>query len=221
MSQDTALLRLGAVAAVVGASAQVLAAVLEPQRNDKAEHDIRLAAGSGIWTADRLLDLFGLFLTVLALTVVARTFTDSPGRDWSRLAQPFLVVMGAVGVVAIVTGADLKQIADSWHDAAPSGKQSYLAAFDSVSNLTDALFFGAFIALALYFGMLAKAILLGEVYARWIGWAAAVGAMLVLAGDLLVLAVDAAFVALLLGFLLAMIVVAALGVTMWRRAALS
>jgi hypothetical protein len=187
MSQKQGLLRLGAFAAVVGATAQVLAAVLEPQRNGKVEHDIRLAADSGIWTADRLLDLFGLFLTVLALTIVARTFAEGPGSDWIRLAQPFLIIMGAVGAVAIVTGANLKEIADSWHKA-----------------------------VALYFGALAKAILMGGVYKRWIGWAAAAAAALVLMGDLLVLAVDAAFVALLLGFLLAMSVVAALGVTMWR-----
>ena len=218
MSQEQGLLRLGALAAVLGATAQVLAAVLEPQRNGKVEHDIRLAADSGIWTADRLLDLFGLFLTVLALTIVARTFTEVPGKDWIRLAQPFLIVMGAVGVVAIVTGANLKEIADSWHKAAASEQNGYVASFDGMSDLTDALFFGAFIALALYFGALAKAILLGGVYARWIGWAAAAAAALVLVGDVLVLAFDAAFVALLLGFLLAMIVVVALGVTMWRAA---
>jgi hypothetical protein len=89
----------------------------------------------------------------------------------------------------------------------------------AASQTSDNLFFGAFMAMGLYVATLAAAILAGGVYARWFGWASAASALLVLAGDLLVLAADAAFLAVLLGFLLFMAVLIALGVTMWRQAA--
>ncbi len=88
-----------------------------------------------------------------------------------------------------------------------------------MNDLTDALFFGAFLALGLYLATLAAAILSGSVYARWIGWASAVGAVLVLSGDLLLLVSEDAFVAVLLGFAIFLVVLAALGVALWRLAA--
>jgi hypothetical protein len=210
------ILRIGAVAAFAGALAQLLATVLEPQRSDALEKDIRLIAGSALWTPDRLLDLIGVLLTVGALAIVARTFGEGSGRDWARVGQPFLVLMGALGAVAVLAGANLKEIADSWADATPAERLSYVAAFDAASNWTDALFFGAFMALALYLATLAAAILTGGAYARWIGWAAAVSAALVLAGDLLLLASDWAFAAVLLGFAIFLVVLVALGVALWR-----
>jgi hypothetical protein len=75
--------------------------------------------------------------------------------------------------------------------------------------------------MGLYLGTLAAAILSGSVYARWIGWLCAASASLVLAGDFLTLASDAAFFAVLLGFLLFMAALIALGMTMWRHAAAS
>jgi membrane protein implicated in regulation of membrane protease activity len=113
----------------------------------------------------------------------------------------------------------MKQMADRWTDAAPGAKQSYLAAFDASSRTTEDLFFGAFLALGLYLAALAAAILIGGLYARWIGGAAGVSAVLVVAGDLLDIAFDAAFVAVLAGFALFLAVLIALGLAMWRRAA--
>jgi hypothetical protein len=77
----------------------------------------------------------------------------------------------------------------------------------------------ALLALGVYLAALAAAILTGAVYARWIGWASAAGAALLLAGDLLELVLEAAFVAVLAGFVLGMAVLVALGVSMWRQAA--
>src|SRR6266511_6137782 len=89
---------------------------------------------------------------------------------------------------------------------------------DAVSQTTDAFFFCAFVVMGLYLATLAAAILTGGVYARWIGWACAASAPLMLAGDFLTLASEVAFFAVLLGFLLFMAVLIALGVTMWQQA---
>ncbi len=73
------LLRVGAVAAISGAGAQLVATVLEPDWSDDPDEAIRIVAESGFWTGGRLIDLIGVFLTVGALTVVGRTFTEGPG----------------------------------------------------------------------------------------------------------------------------------------------
>ena len=196
-------MRVGAVAAVAGALGQLIATVLEPDWSGEPGDAVRVVADSGFFTADRLIDLIGVLLMVGALTVVARTFPEGAGRDFGPASgQPFLVLMGALGSAAVVGGAVMKELADSWADASVGAKPSYLASFDAASNLADDLFFAAFLALGLYLAALAAAILTGGVYSRWIGWAAAVSAVLLLAGDLLLLASDVAFLALLTGFAL-------------------
>ncbi len=212
-------MRIGAVAAVAGAVGQLVATVFEPDSSGEPGKAVRVVAESGFFTADRLLDLIGVLLTVGALTIVSRTFAEGAGRDWARLGQPFLVLMGALGSAAVVAGANKKELADSWADASARAKQSYLASFDAANNLTDDLFFAAFLALGLYLAALAAAILTGGVYARWIGWASAVSAFLVLTGDLLLLGSDVAFLALLAGFALFLTVLIALGVSLWRQPA--
>jgi hypothetical protein len=215
---DRRLYRIGALAAVAGAAAQLVATVLEPDSSGDLAKAIRVVGDSGLWNGDRLLDLIGVFLTVAALTVVGGSFTEGADREWARIGQPFLLLMGALGAAAVFAGANMKEMASAWAGAAPHAQQSYLAAFDVSRNAKDDLFFGAFLALGLYLAALAVAILAGRVYARSIGWAAALSAVLVLTGDLLLLASDAAFVAVLVGFGLFMVVLIALGVSMWRHA---
>jgi hypothetical protein len=212
------LLRLGAIAALTGAAAQIVATVLEPDSSGAPAKAVRVVADSGFWNGDRLLDLIGVFLTVAALTVVGCSFAEKSGREWARVGQPFLLLMGALGAGAVFAGANMKEMANAWAGAAPHAKQSYLAAFDAVSHLRDDLFFGAFLALGLYMATLAVAILSEHGYARWLGRAAAASAALVLAGDLLELASDAAFLAVLAGFVLFLVVLIGLGVSMWRQA---
>jgi hypothetical protein len=212
------LLKIGAVAAVVGALMQVAATVLEPDSSGESEAAMGALTGSSIWILDRALDLVGLFLIVGALAVVGHTLRGRPGADWARVGQPFLVLLGALGASAVTTGAVLKELADAWAIAEPDAKPAYLAVFDATRQTTDNLFFAAFLALGLYLATLAPAILTRSVYARWIGWASAASALLVLGGNFLVLAADAAFLAVLAGFGLFNVVVVALGLTLWRQA---
>ena len=218
-TSDFRILRVGAVAAVAGALGQLVATVFEPDWSGEPDDAVRVVADSGPFIALRVVDLIGVLLTVGALTVVSRTFAEGAGRDWARLGQPFLVLMGALGSAGVVGGAVMKELADSWADASGGAKQSYLTAFDAAGNLTDDMFFAAFLALGLYLAALAAAILTGNVYARWIGGAAAISAVLVLAGNLLLLASDVAFLALLAGFALFLAALIALGVSLWRQAA--
>jgi hypothetical protein len=212
------LQRLGAAAAIAGATGQLVASLLEPNWGGKPAKAVEVVTGNGFWNGNLVLDLIGTFLTVGALTVVYGTFADGFGREWARVGQLFLVLMAALGASTTATRYAMKELADSWAAAAPQSRQSYLVTFDAASRLTEALFFAAFLALGLYLAALGTAILCGRVYARWIGWTAAASAVLVVSGNLLELASDAAWAAVLAGFGLFLVVAIALGVSMWRHA---
>jgi len=214
---DRHLTRIGAVAAIAGAVAQLVATVIEPDWGGDPAKAARIVAGNGFWISDRLLDLVGTLLTVVALTIVGRTLADRPGREWARAGQPLLVLMGALGISAVAVEAALKDLAHSWVGAEGGARQAYLAAFDATARVTENLFFCAFLALGLYLVALAAGILAGGVYARWIGRTAGASALLILAGTLLELVFDAAFLVALAGFVLFLAVQAALGLSMWRR----
>jgi hypothetical protein len=212
------VLRIGAVAALTGAVAQFVASALEPDWGGSPAKAIRVVADNASWNGDRVLDLIGVFLTIAALTIGSSLLAEGPGREWARAGRPFLVLMGALGASAVATGHGMKEVADSWASAAPQARQSYLAAFDVARPITDALFFGAFLALGLCLATLGVGILAGRAYACWTGWVSVLSAALLISGDLLNIIFDAAFVAVLAGFVLFTVVLIALGVSMWRHA---
>jgi hypothetical protein len=220
MMKDGRIFRIGAIAATVAALGHVAATSLEPDWSGKTDDAIRIVAASGIWTADQLIDLISLLLTVVAFAVVGSGFAAWPGREWMRVGQPLLALMGALGAIAILTGATLKTAADGWVSAAPDDTKIHLATFATTADTTSAYFFGAFLALGLYLATVAAAILYGGPYPRWVGWTSAASALLLISGDLVMLVNAAGFLVVLVGMAIFTVVLVALGVTLWRHATL-
>lgn len=210
------LLRIGAAAAILGAVTHIAASALYPAAPEEPDEAIRVVSESGFFVADRLLDLVSVFLTVGALIVVACTLSSGPGRDATRT---FLAVMGALWAGAVLTGAALEDVADAWADAASGARQGYVAAFDATTSVADALWFGTVCAWGVFLGALGVSLLAEPVYRRWIAWAAACGGALMLGGVVLALVWDVAFLAAEAGSMLFRVVLVALGVSLWRRAA--
>jgi hypothetical protein len=207
-------LRLGGSAAVVGAVAQFVATVQEPDWGGEPAKAVSVVSGSGLWIANRLVDLIGLLLTVLALTIVGQTLAGT-GRLWARIATPFLVLMACLGAGAILGNAVMLDLADKYEHADASARQMYLVAFDATSRMTENLFFGAFLAMSIYVAALAPAILRGEVFWRRLGWACGLSAILLLGGNLLSILFEPAYFGLLAGYALFLVVVVVLGISMW------
>ena len=63
-TSDCRILRVGAVAAVAGALGQLVATVFEPDWSGEPGDAVRVVADSGVFIADRLVDLIGVLLTV-------------------------------------------------------------------------------------------------------------------------------------------------------------
>jgi hypothetical protein len=215
------LLRIGAVAAVLAVIAQLAAAMLEPGRVGDADKAIRKISEMDDWTVRWLVHTTGILLIIAALSIVTRTFSAGPGKEWSRTGVPLIATAGALGVAEVLVGASTKDLADGWAAAAPGANSAYFAAFEGAWDVTVNLDFGAIVVFSLYQLTLAAAILSSTMYRRWLGWASALGGVLALFGIVVELwspvgtALDA------VGALVFFVVLIALGVAMWRRAAVS
>src|SRR5262245_25219441 len=131
------LLRIAALAAVVGTLAQTAAALLEPDWDGPPAISARVVADTWYWNGDRLLDLIGVVLTVVALGILGCTFTHPVARGWAQAALPLLPLASALGAAAIVTGATMKDAAESFVASARGNEAATLAAYDTTSHLTE------------------------------------------------------------------------------------
>jgi hypothetical protein len=215
------LLRVGAVAGVLGASAQFVAGWVETDWDGPPTEAATRVANSSFFTGDRLLDLIGLFLTLLMLAVVASTLRESTTHGWTAVPEPLLAFWGALGAAAILIGATLKDAADSWLQNSSGGRAAYLATFDVTARATEDLFFGTFVALGLYLACLDGAVLSNNRYPRPIGWAMIVISTLLIFGNLLSLVAETAFLLVLVALVGFAGLLVALAVVLWRQAQIS
>jgi hypothetical protein len=221
---STTLHRIGAAAAVLGVAAWLAAAVLMPIvaiLDESPAAEARALADATGWDATWLVHLASVVLIVGGLAVVGRTFTDGPAREWARVGDVLLAITGAVAAAAVLVSAGLKELADTWAAAAPASQEAALAAFDATRRTWVYLDLGGSVAVGLYLATLAAAVLSSRVYARWIGWAAALAAPLMAGGVVVELRWAGGTAANLVGALLVIVVLVALAVSMWRRAGAS
>jgi hypothetical protein len=221
MTSSNHLLRIGAVAAILGVIVQLAAAILEPERVGDADDAIRVIAESDAWTVGWLVHLAGIALLVTAMAVVTRTFSSGSAREWARVGLPLFVVAGALGFAEVLVGASTKDLADAWAAATPEARLPYLAAFEGAWNTTVLLDFGALVALGLYLATLAAAILAGDDHASWLGWITAVAAPLLVVGIVLELRSPVGTALVALGNVAFFVVLIGLAVAMWKKGGVS
>jgi hypothetical protein len=218
----TSLHRIGAAAAVLAVAVWLAAAVLMPIMailDEDPAADARALADSAGWDATWLVHLASVFLLIVVFAVVGRTFPAGPGQDWARVGDVLLALTGAVAAVAVLVSAGLKELADAWAAAAPASQESSLAAFDAVRREWVLLDLGGVIGFGLYLATLAAAVLSSGLYARWIGWASALAAPLLVGGVVVELHWAGGTVADSVGFLLVIAVTLGLARALWRRSA--
>jgi hypothetical protein len=219
---NTTLIRIGAVAAVLGVVAQLATAVLMPIAavwdEDPADAARALADTAG-WDAIWLVHLAGAFLIVTAFVVVGRTFSEGPAREWAGVGDVLLAITGAVAVVAVLLSAGLKDLADAWATGAPSSQGASLAAFAEAKRVWTYVDLGGILAFSLYLATLAAAVHASRLYPRWIGWGAALAAPLVGVGVIVELRSVAGTVMNAVGTLVFLAVLAGLALALWRQAA--
>jgi hypothetical protein len=212
------LLRTAAVAAVVGVMLQVSAAFTELTVSEAPAEAMRQIAASDTFVANRMVDLVGAVLTLFALVIVAQTFRRGPAEEWSRAGVILLAVGFAIAGVAVMLGVARHGVAEAGVAADAAQQPAYVAAVDALGHSIGAVFMAVFIAIGAYLVTLAVSILVSREYPRWIGWVAGVGGALLLVGASVGPVIHIVFLLALIGFLLWMIVTAALGVKLWQKA---
>jgi hypothetical protein len=155
------ILRVGAVAALGSAAGQLVPGVLLPDEGRTAGHAVSVIAGNEVWTAARVIALAGVILTIVALSVVARTFTTGSGKEWAGVGLPLIVLAGGLASAHSLIAISHKALAESWATAPPGMRGPYLAAFDASWSASNVLANGADVLLGVYLITLAAAILAG------------------------------------------------------------
>ena len=187
-ARDSALLRVGAVAGLTGLALQVVMDRLHPARADP--NDSRAAfteyAHSGIWTAVHIGQFLGTLLLALALLALARALSRQPGLPGA------LAVVGAVTAVLLaavftvqmaVDGVALRAAIDTWtHAPAGPARTSAFQVAEGVRGLEKGLSGFFHLANGLTLVSLGLSVALGQLYARWLGWVAALAGLAFLAG---------------------------------------
>jgi hypothetical protein len=188
-SEQRPLMRIGAVAGVIGVVAQiVLELFLHPSGahpNDSAAAFAEYAASTS-WTAVHLGQFAAALLVSIALIALAGTLRSHGGwpADLALVGALAVAVATAVfGVQMAVDGVALKHAVDAWTGAAPGGAQetafTMAETVRSIEKGLSALF---------HFSNGAALLFLGGAVARswrrqWLGWIGATAGFGFLAGS--------------------------------------
>lgn len=213
------LMRIGAVAAIVGVLMTILATVTEVLVSSDATEAMNEIAASGFFTLNRYIDVLGTLLILAALAIVGLTLHSTEGRDWSRLGQILLGAGVACGLIAITFGIAVHQVAEAGVAAEAALQPGYIAAVDALGYVVASAFAAAFIAIGLYLVTLGAAILVSKEYPRWIGMMATASGGLMFVGVPGALFISGGFFLLtMLGFVFWLVITVALGFQLWQRA---
>ena len=225
-SAEGALLRLGAVAAVLGVALELAMSFLHPSKADPNDSAAAFAeyAGSSDWAYVHIGQFLGTLLVVITLVALSRPLSRQPGLAGALAtvgAVTAVLVAAVFAVQMAVDGVALKGAIDTWSRASTAAERA--TAFqvaDGIRWVEKSLssFFHLVNGLTLL--SLGLSVALRHRRRRWLGWVGAVSGIGFLMGSLVVartgFSTDANQV-LLPSLLLSAIFVLGSAVAMWRR----
>jgi hypothetical protein len=191
MPRDLPLLRVGAVAAVLGIVVQVAMTFLHPSHaapNDSAAAFAEYSH-SDIWVVVHIGQFFGTLLIVVTLVAISRAVSRQPGTAGALgvIGGVTAVLVGAVFAVQMaVDGVALKGAIDTWAHAAAADKSAAFLVADGVRWIEKALssFFHLLNGTTLL--ALGLAVAFGRTFPRWLGWVGALSGTAFVIGGVIV-----------------------------------
>jgi hypothetical protein len=189
---DTALVRFGAVGAVVGIGLEVAMEALHPSGADPNDSSAAFAeyAGSGSWTYVHIGQFLGTVLIVIALIAISRPLARQPGAAGALAdigAVTAVLVAAVFAVQMAVDGVALKAAVDAWAGASSTAERS--AAFgvaEGVRSVEKGLSSFFHLTNGLTLLALGLSAVLGHRLARWFGVAGALAGAAFLVGGVTV-----------------------------------
>jgi hypothetical protein len=222
---EAALLRLGAVAAVLGVLLEIAMNFLHPSGADPNDSAAAFAeyARSGNWQYVHIGQFLGALLIVLALVALSRPLSRQPGLAGALAtvgAVTAVLVAAVFAVQMAVDGVALKGAIDTWSRAASAAdRATAFQVADGIRWVEKSLssFFHLVNGLTLL--TLGLSVALGRGRRRWLGWIGAVSGVAFLVGAATVARTGFSAEAdrvLLPGLLLSAVFLLGSAVSMWR-----
>src|SRR4051794_38208224 len=222
---EGALLRLGAVAAVLGVLLELAMGFLHPSKADPNNSAAAFAeyARSGDWQYVHIGQFLGTLFIVLALVALSRPLTRQPGLAGALAtvgAVTAVLVAAVFAVQMAVDGVALKGAIDTWsHAGSAADRATAFQVADGIRWVEKALssFFHLVNALTLL--SLGLSVALGSGPRRWLGWFGALSGAAFLVGSATVAKTGFSAEAdrvLLPALLLSAVFVLGAAVGMWR-----
>jgi hypothetical protein len=155
--------------------------VLHPRVNDPANTKafLRQVAESTIWVGDHVGIIFAVLLVTGGLVAVYRSITSGPGAAWARLGFAAALVSAGLGFVTFaVEGIAIKRVAVAWASAPRGEKAVAFRVADALVQIQWAL---SSVWILIFFGvtfiLYGVAVVLSDVYPKWLGWVAVGGGL--------------------------------------------
>ena len=173
---ERTLLRLGAVSAVLGTVANVVASAGHgdlPETGTSAA--LGFVAARDTWSLVHLVSIFAVLLWLVAFMALSGTMPRGAAWLIARFGIASFVVGAAVHVVFFsIDGYALKGAADAWAAAPGSERESLLRAGDLVLLVQNSQFVSAItLVLGLPFVLFGLSVAFSRVYPGWFGWVGA------------------------------------------------
>jgi len=223
-AHERTLLRLGAVSAVLGTVANVVASA---GHGDLPETGTRAALGfvaaRDTWSLVHLTSIFAVLLWLAAFVALSGSMPRGAAWLLARFGIASFLVGAAVHVVFFsIDGYALKGAADAWAAAPGSERESLLRAGDLVLLLQNSQFVSAItLVLGLPFVLFGLSVAFSRTYPGWLGWVgAAAGAGVFFTGVTRFVRLELIPDPVLFGVfgLGVSLWMAAMGALMWKRA---
>ncbi len=179
-STDRYLVRIGAIAAILGALLLFVSTLLHPLGADPDDAVAAFTeyAADRLWVASHLGQFLGVALMVTALVALSRTFDVGRAAAWSRIG-----LVGAIASLAVaatlqaVDGVALKFMVDRWAAAPAEQKPAIFEAAFGVRQVE----IGLASLMSLLFGITVAvygvAMTLSPIYPSWVGFLGILGGL--------------------------------------------
>ncbi len=149
-SSDRQVLRIGAIAAMLGPLVLFVSTLMHPLEadpNDAAAAFTEYAADR-LWVGTHLGQFLGMAIIVAALVMLSRSLEEGKAAAWSRIGLAgAIATLAATAVLQAVDGVALKFMVDRWAGAPPEQQPAiFEAAFGvrqveaGLASLTSLLF---------------------------------------------------------------------------------
>lgn len=173
---ERTLLRVGAVSAVLGTVANVVASAGHGDLPETGTHAaLGFVAERDTWSLVHLTSIFAVLLWLVAFVALSGSMPRGAARLLARFGLVSISIGAALHVVFFsIDGYALKVAADAWAAASGSERESLLQAGDLVLLLQNSQFVSAIaLVLGLPFVLFGLAVAFSRAYPAWLGWVGA------------------------------------------------